>query len=385
MSDIPHVELERWRSEFPILHDRVYLNSCSLGALSGRSMEYLDEYQRLWNTMGASAWYELWIGRLQQLREQVAELWGARPAEIALLPSVSAALSTVGSALDYTVRDEVAVAELDFPTQIYQWMVKPQVKVVRAKSDDGIGIPMQRWSEVVSKRTAAVATSHVFYSTGYIQELAPIAEIARENGALFIVDGYQAAGQLPVNPRELGADVYVGGPLKWLLGGPGMAFLWVREERIQELRPTIASWFGARDQFQFSHDRFDFRDDAARFELGTPALPTAYTALGGLEIVLEAGIDRIRERNHALTDRLVHRLRDGGFELRIAERPERRSAIVMIHMPKSAAAVAGLAERDIIVDRRGDYVRVSPHFYNTAAEIDRFVDALAEIVHEIGG
>jgi kynureninase len=376
MSDVPHGDLERWRDEFPILSTRTYLNSCSLGPLSRRSMGYLGEYQALWNTMGASAWYELWLGRLAELRERVAELWNARPGEIALMPSVSAALGAVSTAVDYSRRNRVVVADLDFPTQIYQWMVKPGIEIVRVPSDDGVGIPAERWAEYIDERTALVATSHVFFSTGYIQDVAAISEYARAAGALFVVDGYHGAGQLPVNPRELGADIYVAGPLKWLLGGPGMAYLWVREERIGELEPTIASWFGARDQFQFEHDRFEFRDDAARFELGTHAIPTMYTALGGLEIILEVGMDRVRERNAALTDHLVERLRAADHHLRIADHPDRRSAIVMVHAEDSRRTVADLALQGIVVDSRGPFVRVSPHFYNTPEECDRFVDAL---------
>jgi kynureninase len=376
MSTVPHPELERWRTEFPILQTRTYLNSCSLGALSRRSMGYLGEYQALWNTMGASAWYELWMGRIGDLRGKVAELWSARESEVAFSPSVSAALSSVASAVDYRKRNRVVVAELDFPTLVYQWLAKPEVEVVVVPSDDGIGIPPERWAEYVDERTAIVATSHVFYGTGYVQDLAPIAKAAHDAGALFLVDGYQAVGQIPVDPRASGADVYVGGPLKWLLGGPGLAFLWVREERLPELVPTVVSWFGAEDQFAFATDAFRPRADAARFSLGTPAVPTVYTALGGLEIVLEVGMERIRERIDALTEDVVGRLRDGGFELRIAAERERRSGIVMVRVDDSAASVAALAERNIIVDKRGEYVRVSPHFYNTVEENERFVAAL---------
>ncbi len=376
MSAIPHAELEEWRDEFPILSTRTYLNSCSLGPLSRRSSGYLGEYQALWHTMGASAWYELWLGRLADLRGRVAELWNARPGEIGLMPSVSAALSSISSAVDYRTRNRVVVADLDFPTQIYQWMVKPGVEIVRVPSDDGIGIPAERWAEYIDERTAVVATSHVFFSTGYIQDVAAIARHARAAGALMVVDGYHGAGQLPVDPRALGADVYVAGPLKWLLGGAGMAFLWVRDERIRELEPSIASWFGARDQFLFEPDRFAFRDDAARFEMGTPALPTMYTALGGLEIILEVGMQRIRERNAALTADLVGRLRDDGHALRISDDPDSRSAIVMVSAEDSRATVDRLALRGIIVDSRGPYVRVSPHFYNTLEENVRLIESL---------
>jgi kynureninase len=375
---IPHPELESWRDEFPILQTRTYLNSCSLGPLSRRSMGYLGEFQALWNTMGASAWYELWLGRLDDLRARLAELWNARPGEVALLPSVSAALGTVSTAVDYVHRNRVVVAELDFPTQIYQWMVKPGVELVRVPSDDGIGVPAERWADYIDERTALVATSHVFFSSGYIQDVAAIASTAHAAGALMVVDGYHGPGQFPVDPRALGADVYVGGPLKWLLGGPGIAFLWVRQERLAELEPTIASWFGAHDQFEFQPDRFEFRRDTRRFELGTPAVPTAYTALGGLEIILEVGPHRIRERNAALTSDLIRRGVDAGLQFKTAADPECRSAIVMVRSSDARETVQRLARRGIIVDSRGQYVRVSPHFFNTVAENELVIRALAE-------
>ncbi|HEX8393790.1 MAG TPA: aminotransferase class V-fold PLP-dependent enzyme, partial [Longimicrobium sp.] len=192
MSTIPHADLEAWRTEFPILQTRTYLNSCSLGALSRRSMGYLGEYQALWNTMGASAWYELWMARIGQLKQTVATMWNADEKEIAISPSVSGALSSIASAIDYGTRNKIVVAELDFPTLVYQWLAKNGVEVVRVPSDDGIGVPPERWAEYVDERTALVATSHVFYGTGYVQDLAPIAAAARKAGALFLVDGYQS-------------------------------------------------------------------------------------------------------------------------------------------------------------------------------------------------
>jgi selenocysteine lyase/cysteine desulfurase len=253
------------------------------------------------------------------------------------------------------------------------------VEVVRVPSHDGVGVDPAEWAKHVDERTALVATSHVFYGTGYQQDLAPIAKAAKDAGALFVVDGYQAAGQVPVDPRGSGADVYVAGPLKWLLGGPGLAFLWVREERIAELRPTVTSWFGARDQFLFRVDELEFREDAGRFSLGTPAVPTVYTALGGLEIFAEAGQGRIYERIRGLTDDVVARLHDAGFMLKTAQDPARRTGIVMVRHGDAGGAVRRLAERGIVVDYRGEYVRVSPHFYNTVKENARFVEALRSV------
>jgi kynureninase len=377
VSGAPHPELEALRGEFPILRTRTYLNSCSLGALSNRSMGYLGEYQALWNTLGASAWYELWMGRIGDLLDRVAWFWNARRSEVALAPSVSGALSSIASAIDYSKRNRVVVADLDFPTLVYQWLARRDVEVVRVPSDDGIGVDPARWAEYVDERTALVATSHVFYGTGYVQDLAPIAKAARDAGALFLVDGYQAAGQIAVDPRALDADVYVAGPLKWLLGGPGLAFLWVREEAIQGLRPTAVSWFGAANQFDFRVDELELRDDAGRFSLGTPAVPTVYTALGGMEIFAQAEPRKVFERVKALTEDLVARLDDAGFELKIARDPARRSGIVMVRHADAPGAVHRLADQGIIVDHRAGYVRISPHFYNTLDENAAAVAALA--------
>ncbi|HEX8242812.1 MAG TPA: aminotransferase class V-fold PLP-dependent enzyme [Longimicrobium sp.] len=379
MSTIPHPELEAFRREFPILQTRTYLNSCSLGALGTRSMGYLGEYQALWNTLGASAWYELWMGRIGNLLDRVAWLWNAQRTEVALSPSVSGALASIASSIDYSKRNRVVVADLDFPTLVYQWLARHDVEVVRVRSDDGIGVDPARWAEAVDERTALVATSHVFYGTGYVQDLAPAAKAAKDAGALFIVDGYQAAGQIPVDPRALGADVYVGGPLKWLLGGPGLAFLWVRQEIIESLRPTVTSWFGAANQFAFRVDELEYRDDAGRFSLGTPAVPTVYTALGGLVVFAAAGLDPCFARIKALTEHLVGLLDAEGYELKMARDPERRSAIILVRHAEAPRAVKTLADRGIIVDYRAGYVRVSPHFYNTAEENEAFVAALRSL------
>jgi kynureninase len=366
----------RWRDEFPILERTTYLNSCSLGALSRRAEQRLAEFREEWHTHGASGWYETWMGRLGELRRRVGAMLGATDGEVAFSASVSAALSVVGSALDYGSRPRVVCAELDFPTIAYQWMVRPDVDVVVVPSDDGATIDPQRWADAVDGRTAAIATSHVFFTTGAIQDLRALSEIARRAGALFIVDAYQSAGQLPVDLRADHIDILITGPLKWLMGGPGLAYTLVRSELITELRPTITGWFGAADQFDFDVHHHKFKDDARRFELGTPALHTVHTALGGQEIVDEIGVAAIRQRNQELTERLIDRARDAGFRIRAAADRDARSAIVMIAAAEPEDAVRHLAEAGITVDARPGHVRISPHFYNTAAEVDRALDEL---------
>jgi kynureninase len=366
-----------WRSEFPILERTTYLNSCSLGALSQRALGRIATFHEDWHTYGASAWYEIWMGRLAELRGRVARMIGAREHEVGLAASTSAALSVLGSAFDYGRRNRIIVAELDFPTVAYQWMVRPGVDVVRIPSEDGVSIDPERMAAAIDDRTAVVSISHVFFTTGAIQQTAPIAEAARRHGAFFIIDAYQSAGQVPIDVERLGADALVTGPLKWLLGGPGLAYMFVRDEWIRALEPTITGWFAARDQFAFDIHHFAFKDDARRFELGTPALPTVHSALGGQEIIDEIGVVPIRERNSELTEHLILRLESVGMRIRGAADPALRSALVMIPHDEPVVAVQRLADNGIIVDSRPGYVRVSPHFYNTFDEIDRFVDVLA--------
>lgn len=372
----PVTDWNAWRDEFPILSRRTYLNSCSLGALSHRALGSIATFHEDWHQHGASAWYETWVGRMADLRSSVGGMLNARQQDVALCASTSAALATVASAFDYGRRPRVIVAELDFPTVAYQWMVRPGVEVVRIPSDDGITTDPQRVADAIDDRTAIVAISHVYFTTGAIQRMDGIADAARRHGAFFLVDAYQGAGQVPIDVLRMGADALVTGPLKWLLGGPGLAYLYVREEWWRQLRPTTTGWFAAQDQFAFDIHHFEFKDDARRFELGTPALPTVHSALGGQSVIDEVGVPNIRARNAELTDYLLAGLHDRGFSVRGAADPAQRSALVMVRHSDPAGAVARLADAGIIVDSRPGYVRVSPHFYNTHDEVDTFLEAL---------
>jgi len=373
-----HVNVTDCRAEFPILEKKAYLNSCSLGALSHRALGYVRQFHEEWHAQGAASWYGPWSERLDLLRAGVARLLNASREEVALTASVSAALASIASSVDYSERTRIVISELDFPTLGYQWMVKPGIEVVRVPSDDGATIDPARFAEAVDGRTAILATSHVFFTTGAIQDLPRLADIAHSAGALFLVDAYQSGGQVPIDVRAANADVLITGPLKWLLGGPGLAYLFVKRDRIAQLAPTIAGWFGREDQFGFDSSSFVFRDDAQRFEMGTPALPTVHAALGGHEIIEEIGMAAIRERDSALTERLIARVRDAGMRVRCAPDAASRSAIVMVAHEDPAAAVARLAARDVIVDWRPGHVRFSPHFYNTESEIDFAADILTD-------
>lgn len=371
------MDLDRIRAEFPILSRKTYLNSCSLGALSNRATHYLDEFQERWHDMGASAWYRHWLGRVSDLRTRVGIMLGTDAAHTALLPSTSAAFGVVTSSISDPTRNRVICTDLDFPTLVYQWQVRPDLELVMVKSEDGVSIDPEQIAAVTDERTLYVSTSHVYFATGWIQDITRVAEIAREAGAYSLIDGYQGPGQIPVSLPETGVDFYTTGPLKWLLGGPGLSYLYVRDELVRTLEPTITSWFAHRDQFAFDIDSFEFHEDARRFELGTPALPTVHTALGGQELIDEMGVPAIAERNRELTEYLMGKATEAGFTLTTASDPEHRSAIIMIQHPNPSGAVKQLASEGIIVDYRPGHVRVSPHFYNTTEEIDLCMEALS--------
>lgn len=367
------------RDEFPILQNRTYLNSCSLGALSHRAEAYLDEFRDRWHTMGASAWYEHWLGRMALLRSRIEDFAGGEEGSVALLPSTSAALSAVAESLHRAVkegRNRVICSELDFPTLGYQWAVKPEIELVVLPSRDGIGMDPEQYAEVMDERTLVLATSHVFFTTGFVQEISDLATLAHESGAYCLIDGYHGAGQLPLDLSTSGVDFYTCGPLKWLCGGPGLSYLYVRPELIPDLEPRITGWFAARNAFDFDIRDFQFHDDARRFEMGTPALPTVHTALGGQEIIDAVGMDVISRQNQELTELLVKGCTERGYSLTIPADKKDRSAIVMIRHSDPPGAVAYLAREGIIVDHRPGHVRVSPHFYNTQDEIQHFHEVL---------
>ncbi len=379
---IEHAELLTYRAEFPILQRKTYLNSCSLGALSVRSMQGMEQFMEMWNEWGAHAWYEIWLGEVAKARHKFAALIGAQVHEVAIAPSVSVALSTIATALDYSKRHKVVMADLDFPTLIYQWLVKERLGVSShfVKSADRITLAPELFEEAVDAQTALVATSRVFYTSGYIQDIRAIADIAHKQGAYILVDDYQGTGQIPINVNALDVDFLVTGTLKWLMGGPGLSFVYIREGLLPLIEPTITGWFGHRDQFQFKTDEFTFRMDAARVEMGTPAMPTVYAANGGLDIVQEISVESICERTRYLTNDLIARAREHGWTVHAPQEPECRSSIVMLELEHPQQIVQALVERNIIADYRPGLLRISPYFYNTIEENAIVIDAVAEIL-----
>jgi selenocysteine lyase/cysteine desulfurase len=356
-----------YRAEFPIFRRSVYLNTCSLGALSVRSRARVNEFLDLWEQRGAAAWYDVWWEALASLRQRYGRLIGAPPGTIALHPNISTALTAVAESLDYRLRPRVVVTSLEFPTVPYQWLAKPaEVELVVVESPDGIAVPLEAIERAVDGKTALIATSHVFFTSGAIQDIRAVAEIAHRRGALLLVDGYQAAGQIPVDVVASDVDFYCAGGLKWLLGGSGVAFLYARSDLVGTLAPRATGWFAHREQFRFDPRSLSLHADARRLEAGTPPMLPVYAQLGGLDVVEEIGSGEIRRRTMELAEDLIDQAQWAGLRTRIAHRQDERSAIVMLASDDPARDVRRLAEASIIVDARPGHVRVSPYFYNVA-------------------
>jgi kynureninase len=371
--------LARYRAEFPIFEHKTYLNTCSLGALGRRSRRRLESFLQQWEERGAAAWYDVWWESLAELRTRYARLIGARETEIALHASVSTATAVLASALQYNERSKVVTTSLDFPTVAYQWLAKGDmgVEVVVVESPDGITVPLDALARAVDDRTALVATSHVCFTSGWIQDIRAVADLAHAKGALCYVDAYQSVGQIPIDVHAAGVDFLSAGGLKWLLGGPGIVFLYVREELIRGLTPTVTGWFAHERQFDFDPRSIQWHGDARRFEQGTPALAAVHTQLGGLDVVEEIGPPALRAVSRDLTEDLIQRATRAGLNPRVASKADERSAIVMIPRSDPAASVRQLAEAGVIVDARPGHVRISPFFYNLPEDYDTAIGILS--------
>jgi selenocysteine lyase/cysteine desulfurase len=377
----PTQALARYRDEFPVFREAIYLNSCSLGALSRRVRGAVSRYLDLWERRGAAAWYDTWLPEVESLRAAYGRVVNAPPGAISIQPCISTALAVVAESLDYGVRPRVVTTSLDFPTLPYQWQAKRAqgVEVVVVESPDGISVPLELLAAVIDERTALVATSHVFFTSGAIQDVATLSALAHARGALVLVDGYQAAGQLPVDADLLQVDFYTGGGLKWLLGGSGIAFLYVRPSLLPTLRSRLAGWFGHASPFEFRPHRWDPAPDARRFDQGTPSVASVYCQLAGLELLEEIGFPALRRITAALTEDLIEQAQARGLRPRVAADPAERSGIVMLPREDPHGDVARLAAAGYIVDARPGHVRVSPYFYNRPEDHRALLESLLRV------
>jgi kynureninase len=378
--------LTDYRAEFPVLDRKTYLISASLGPVSNRSRRYLDDYMDAWAAKGApdNVWFEDIFPRMAALKASFATLSGSDTDELAITTNVSIALSTVASCLDLRGgRNRIVMSELDFPTDGHVWLAWTQKaggEIVWLRSDDGLTIPLGAYDAAIDERTALVMVNRVLYRSSAIVDAAAVCAMARERGALSFVDDYHGVGIVPLDLHALGCDLYTAGTLKWLCGGPGLSFLYARRDLLPSLEPALTGWFATAEPFSFDNQHLTYHATARRLEHGTPPAPVFFIAQGGLDIVNEVGVDRIRARQGELTDHVIARADALGLAVRTPRDRAARGGVVNVGVGPDAAAVChALLARDICTDFRGDGLRISPHFFNTEEDVDRCFDELAVV------
>jgi len=380
-------DLSEYRDEFPVVNERTYLISASLGPLSKRSRALAERHLDLWQGLGPEElWFDHGMPMLDRSRELFSQLIGADLDEVAIVPSVSAGMSAIATCLDFNVRPKVVMTQMDFPTNHYVWRAQERrgAKIDVVPTPDGIRVDTDDFLSAIDEQTLVVNLNRVLFESSYIQDVQAIVAKAHAVGAFVVVDDFHGAGIVPVDVHELDFDFYLTGALKWLCGGQGIAFLYCRRGLIEKAQPLVVGWFGTVDPFDFDRAGLRLRPDARRFETGTYALPQAFTAAGGLEIALEAGVDNIRARNQELTRGLMRRLDEAGVEMLTPRDDEIRGGLVRIRIPggrdEAERVLHELFERDVVLDSRGDALRISPHFFNDETDLDRCVDQLREVL-----
>ncbi len=364
------------RQRFPILQSKVYLNSCSKGALSLDVRRAYEQYLDDWEQLG-SPW-ELWVNKLEQARALFGSLIGAGPEEIAVATSVSQAVSSLASAIDFRgPRNKIIVDDFAFPAVAQVWHAQAArgAQVVHVPAA-GNSIPLSRYEELIDERTAMVSLAHVCYRNGVKQDAAAIAEIAHRKGALVLLDAYQSLGAEPVDVKALNVDLLVGGDLKYLLGSTGVAWLYVRKELLSSLFPTSGGWFTQANIFAMDIYHHTPSPSARRFEAGTPPVPSLYAAIAGLQIIDEIGLPAIAAQNRALTDAIKSNAMRRGFRLATPVDPARHGPLIAIRSHRVDLLVKRLEQQGIITSSRDGNLRVSPHFYNTCEDVERLFAAL---------
>ena len=374
--------LLRFRSHFPILDRTTYLVSNSLGAMPREARAGLEAYADAWEEHGVRAWARGWWEMPVSVGDEIAPLIGAGAGEVAMLPTVTMAQAQVISALDYAApRDTIVMTALDFPSvrYVYEGLARRLgARIVVVPSEDGLTIDTDRLLAAIDERTRLVAISHVLFRSAYVVDVAAVCRRAREMGALVSLDAYHSVGVLPVDVKALDVDFLAGGVLKWLCGGPGGCFLYVKPETGAALEPALTGWQAHAAPFDFA-DEMEHAAGAWRWLGGTPVVPALYANRAGPRILREAGIAAIREKSQRQTARLIALADARGYTVHAPRDPARRGGTVAFDVPHGYAVAQYLLSRDILVDYRpGAGIRVAPHFYTSDEELEAAVAAIDE-------
>ncbi|HEX9124262.1 MAG TPA: aminotransferase class V-fold PLP-dependent enzyme [Actinomycetota bacterium] len=344
--------------------------------MSVRSREYLDDYVDVWAAEGAPdvVWMEHIFPRMRALKRSFGRLAGCAPEELAITTNISIAIATVASALDFSERRKVILSQLDFPTDGHVWRAQERrgVELVWLQSPDGLTVPLEAYDEAIDEETAVVMVNRVLYRSSALVDAKEICRMARERGAYSFVDDYHGIGIVPLDVHDLGCDFYASGTLKWLCGGPGLVFLYARRDLLPTLEPMVTGWFATREPFSFDLQHLEYHPTARRLEHGTPPAPVMFIAQGGLDVIEEVGVERIRARQGELTDHVIARADEAGLPVRTPRDPTARGGVVNVGVgPEAGKICHALLDRDVCTDFRGDGLRISPHFFNTEADVDR--------------
>jgi selenocysteine lyase/cysteine desulfurase len=370
------------RSRFPIFERLTYINSCSQGALSDSVRAAYGDYLTGWDERGAP--WEYWVERAETARATFARFVGGASDDVAVTTSLSAGVSPLASAIDFTARPKVVISDFEFPTigQIWHAQELRGAEVVHVHAD-GAEIPVERFDEAIDEQTAVVSIAAVCYRNGSRLAVEEIAKIAHERGALVVLDAYQAIGTYPLDVAELGVDVLAAGVLKYLLGSAGLGFMWTRPGLSEQLLPTQTGWFADQNIFEMDITDYSPSPTARRFQSGTPPVPAIYAGIAGLELMEEIGVAETRAHVSALNERLIGGVDELGGVVVTPRDPEKRGALVCVRSTDAPQLVATLGDAGIVTSERDGNLRVSAHAYNTEEDIDEVLAALARHRHLI--
>ena len=373
--------LLKFRHEFPILERTTYLVSNSLGAMPRTVADRLAEYVDDWAQLGVRAWTKGWWEMPLKVGDEIAPLIGARDGEVVMIPNVTMAQATVLSSLQYAApRNRIVMTSLDFPSVRYVYdslatRLGAEIVVV-PPSADGLGVDLDRFLAQIDERTRLVSISHVLFRSAYVMDVKAICRRAREVGALVSLDAFHAVGIIPVDVADIDCDFLTGGVLKWLCGGPGGCFLYVKSGLRQTLEPALTGWQAHARPFAFEGD-MDYAGDAFRWLGGTPVIPALYASAEGPKILRRAGIQAIREKSVRQTRKIIDMALARGYEVRTPLDASRRGGTVTVAMPNSFEVSRWLVHDNVLVDYRPDAgIRIAPHFYTEDREIDTVFDGI---------
>lgn len=377
-------DLLKWRREFPILDTCTYLINNSLGAMPRAVYDRTREYADTWAARGVRAWEEGWWEMAVDCGDLIGQIIGAGSGEVSLHQNVTIAEAILYSALRPTPgRRKVVYSELNFPSVRYFYQAQQEIEVEVVPCPDGVTVPLKALLEAIDERTLLVPISHVIFKSAFLQDAEAIIEKAHQVGALVALDAYQSCGAVPIDVQRLQADFVLGGSVKWLCGGPGVAYLYVRPEIRDALQPRLTGWMAHARPFDFEPE-MDYSASSYRFLNGTPNVPALYACTPGYEIIAKVGVDAIRKKSIAMTERIIELAGECGFEINTPRDPRRRGGTVTVNPPNAWEVSRKLLERNVMIDYRpGAGIRVAPHFYNTMDEIEHAMAEMKSIAEAI--